>query len=43
MLGYFGKTLGYLNSIDLGSADPLDRKAHDLINDEMRMSGRPRH
>lgn len=34
MLAYFEKTLGYLNTIDMGSADPLDRKAYDLINNE---------
>ena len=34
MLDYFGKTTAYLSSIDLSSADPLDKKAHELINDE---------
>ncbi len=34
MLNYFAKSADYLNSIDLASADPLDKKAHELLKDE---------
>ena len=34
MLDYFAKTTDYLNSLDLTSVDPLDKKAHELVNDE---------
>ena len=34
MLNYFAKSTDYLNSIDLASADPLDKKAHELLKDE---------
>jgi hypothetical protein len=34
MLSYFPKTTGYLNSIDISHADPLEKKANVLINDE---------
>jgi hypothetical protein len=31
---YFAKTIQYLTSVDLNSADPLDKKINELINDE---------
>src|SRR3990172_7111470 len=34
MLVYFPKTLSYLNPLNLTSADPLDKKSHELLNDE---------
>lgn len=34
MLSYFPKTTVYLNSINIDQADPLDKKAKELINDE---------
>lgn len=34
VLTYFKKTSEYLAGIDLGSADPLDKKVNALINDE---------
>ena len=34
MLEYFGKTVQYLNSIDVSSSDLLDQKAHQLVNNE---------
>lgn len=36
MVTSFPETLGYLNSIDLVSADPLDKKAYELISDEAK-------
>lgn len=35
MIDYFAKTTAYLNSLDLTTTDPLDKKAHELINDEV--------
>ncbi len=32
---YFTKTIKYLGSVDLSSADPLDKKISELINDEV--------
>jgi hypothetical protein len=34
MLSYFPKTSDYLNSIDIDQADPIDKKAMQLIKDE---------
>jgi len=34
MLEYFGKTIAYLSTLDMNGADSLDKKAHQLINDE---------
>jgi hypothetical protein len=34
MISYFKKAADYLASIDINTADPLDRKALFLINDE---------
>ncbi len=34
MQSYFTKSTDYLNSIDLNSADPLDKKAFELIKNE---------
>ncbi|MBN1169225.1 hypothetical protein JXA63_05035 [Candidatus Woesebacteria bacterium] len=34
MLNYFPKTADYLNSIDINQADPIDKKAKELIYDE---------
>lgn len=34
MREYFQKTSAYLSGLDLASADPLDKKAHELLNDE---------
>ena len=34
MLSYFPKTTSYLNSIDINNADPLDKKAKELIDNE---------
>ncbi|MFV1917676.1 MAG: hypothetical protein ACC618_04330 [Patescibacteria group bacterium] len=33
MLNYFIKAKEHLESIDLASCDPLDKKAHELMND----------
>lgn len=33
MLEYFPKTKAYLNSVNLDSADLLDKKAHELLSD----------
>jgi hypothetical protein len=34
MITYFPKALTYLQSLNIGSADPLDRKAFELLQDE---------
>jgi hypothetical protein len=34
MLNTFPNTNSYLGSLDLASADNLDKKAHELLNDE---------
>jgi hypothetical protein len=34
MLNYFPKAKEYLESLDINSADPLDKKAFDLVGDE---------
>lgn len=34
MVTSFPKTIDYLNNIDLAQADPLDKKAYELITDE---------
>ncbi len=33
---YFAKTIQYLSSIDLTNADPIDKKASELVNDEVK-------
>ena|SRR3989344_9254534 len=34
MIDYFKKTLSYFQSINLSSADPLDKKAFELLQNE---------
>lgn len=35
-MGYFQQTEEYINNIDLSSADPLDQKIAELLNDEAK-------
>ena len=34
MNNYFSKTVQYISSINLENADPIDKKVHELLNDE---------
>lgn len=35
MIDYFPKASSYLSSVNLGGADPLDKKAQQLLGDEI--------
>ena len=34
MISYFPKTLSYLNSVDISTADPIDKKVNSILQDE---------